>query len=264
MKNADKIQRLRQVGLITKGSVYCLLGGLAAMVALGAGGNIEGKKGVVRFLLELPLGKVLVAAVAIGLVAYSLWRLVEAFKDPANNGNGNRLRQVLRSFYSAVFYGFIAYSFARPLLRGGSSGGDKQKAMLAEMLEKGWGVWVIGGIALLVAGQALFQIHKAYTGKYMRNLDDHPKHQQTYELIKKVGLWGYSARGVVFGIISYFLIKVIADHNANAYNGTKGVFQYLLSFEYGKFLMGIVALGLLCYGVFTILIGRYSDLTRIS
>ncbi len=268
--HSDKINLVRQIGFYAKGLVYGLIGALAAMAAFGLGGDIKGRKGIVNFLMELPAGKLLVGLVALGLLAYSLWRFYEMVEDPDGNGQKHRWATRLRYLYSGLLYAAIALSFASPLLgnlgsSGGSSqGGGKKKAMLAEMLEKDWGVWVIGAIALIVAGQAVWQFYRGYSGKYMKKIDSTPANRHEYELVRKSGKFGYMARGVVFGILSFFLVKVILDHNANAYKGTEGAFQYLLSLDYGSILMGAVALGLLGYGIFCILVARHSNLTRVG
>lgn len=263
MGKDEKLQRLRQAGLFAKGTVYVLLGGLAAMAALGAGGDTSGKKGVVRFLLNLPLGKVLVSIVAVGLLAYCLWRLYEAWQDPRGNGE-TRWGKKLQSLYSGLFYGFVAFSFAKALFSSSSSGGGSKKAMLAQVLDKSWGAWVVGAIALVVLGSAIYQFYRGYSGKFMKKLDEHPNQRKTYLAIKRTGQFGYCARGVVFGILAFFLFKVMADHNADQYKGTQGVFQYLLSLDFGALLMGAVAVGLVAYGVFIILVGRYSQLTKVN
>lgn len=231
MKNNEKLQRLRQARLFTKGAVYCLLGGLTAMAAIGAGGDINGREGVMQFLLELPLGKVLVAIVATGLTAYSLWRFYEAHNDPKSNNGETRWGAKIRYVYSGILYGFLAYSFVRALFGSSSSDGESKKVVLAKLLESTRGQWLIGAVAALVAGQALYQFYRGYTGKFMHKLDDHPNEAATYKLIKNTGLIGYYSRGVVFGILAYLLLRVLLDHNADAYDGTKGAFQYLLSFS---------------------------------
>ncbi|MGA9590924.1 MAG: DUF1206 domain-containing protein, partial [Salegentibacter sp.] len=80
MKNnskTGKIAKVRSAGFFTKGLVYFLIGALTFMAALGLGGDISSKDGVISFLLQLPLGKILVGIVALGLFAYSLWRLYQ-------------------------------------------------------------------------------------------------------------------------------------------------------------------------------------------
>lgn len=262
MKHKDKLQRLRQVGFFMKGVVYGLLGLLAALAAFNAGGKISGKDGVVQFLLGMPIGKVLVGLVALGLAAYALWRFYSAYEDPRSDDEDKRWGAKLRYVYSGLFYGTIAYSFAKPLFSSSSSGGSKKKAVLGKLLELEWGEWLIGAIALLVAGQAIFQLYIGYKGKFMKKIDDNPG--DAYKWVKNIGRAGYYSRFVVFGILSFLLVRVIIANNADAYDGTKGAFQHLLSYDYGNILMGTVALGLAAYGVFSILIARYSNLTKLA
>nr|WP_285897022.1 DUF1206 domain-containing protein [Antarcticibacterium sp. W02-3] len=75
---------------------------------------------------------------------------------------------------------------------------------------------------------------------------------------------GYISRGVVFGILAFFIVEVILQHNANAYQGTEGALQYLLTFSYGTWLLGVVALGLTLYGLFNVMVARHANLTRLT
>lgn len=264
MEQKDKLQRLRQVGFITKGTVYCLLGGLAGFAAFGAGGNINGKDGVMQFLLSLPLGKVLIAAITLGLAAYAVWRIYESYADPKSENNGDRRWRNKGSYlYSGLFYGSIAFSFGKALFSS-PGGGDKKTAIMAQVLDKSWGPWLLWAIVAIVVGQAGFQAYIAYTGKFMKRLDDSPNQQKAYKLIKYLGRLGYYSRALVFGILAYFVARVIIDHNASVYKGTKGVFQYLLSLPFGTTLMAAAAFGLAAYGFFTIMVGRYSNLTKLA
>lgn len=262
----DKVKKLRQAGFYAKGIVYALIGTLTAMAALGLGGGIEDRSGIMNFLKGLPAGSVLVALIAVGLLAFGLWRFYEAIEDPNADGDEKRPGKRIIYIFSGLTYSAIAYSFAKPLFGngGGSGGGDTKKAALAELLDKSWGVWVIAAIAVIMAIMAVYQFYRGYSGKYMAMVDEHPDNKQEYQLVKRSGKFGYMARGVIFGIFTFFLIKVIADHNADAYEGTKGAFQYLLSFDYGAILMGAVALGFIGYGIFCILVARHANLTSIG
>ncbi len=263
MKHQNKLQRLRQVGFFTKGAVYFILGTLAALAAFGAGGNISGKDGVMHFLLNLPLGKILMIIVTLGLAAYTLWRLYEAYEDPKSEDDSDRRWRNKASYlYSGLFYGFIAFSFAKALFSS-PGGGDKKTAIMAQILDTSWGPWVLWAIVAIVIGQAGFQAYIAFTGKFMKRLDDFPNQKKAYKFIKYVGRMGYYSRALVFGILAYFVARVIIDHNASIYDGTKGVFQYLLGLQFGSILMAAVAVGLAAYGLFTILVGRYSNLTKL-
>ncbi|MGB0178277.1 MAG: DUF1206 domain-containing protein, partial [Owenweeksia sp.] len=165
---------------------------------------------------------------------------------------------------SAVFYGFIAYGFAEPVISGSSGGGDKKQQMLAQWLDKDWGEYVILTIAIIVFGQSIFQFRKGLSGSFMKKLDENPDAKSEYQAIKRIGLTGYCARGVVFLVISYLLLRVVIDHNANRYKGTKGVFEYISTFPLGQPLLIVIACGLIFYGLFNIMVARHTDLTNLS
>lgn len=130
------------------------------------------------------------------------------------------------------------------------------------MLENDWGIYAIGGIALVLVFQAIYQFYRGYRGKFMDKIDDHPDSRKEYEAVKKSGTFGYMARAVVFAILAFFLVKVITSHSAQAYKGTEGVWEFLLGLSYGPYLMGAVALGLLGYGIFCILVAKNSNMMR--
>lgn len=261
----NKVKKVKQFGYYSKGLVYALIGILAAMAAFGLGGDIKGKSGIVQFLQELPGGLVLTTTVALGLLAYSLWRFYEAAIDPNGEGGDKRIASRLKYAYSGIFYALIAFSFAKPLFSDSSStGDDSKKAALAMLLEKEWGVWVVWIIAIGTGLNAIWQVYLGFSGKYMKKLDEHPENNNEYQVVKRSGKFGYIARGIVFGIISFFIIKVSLAHDSNELKGTEGALQYLLSLPYGKFLMGAVALGMLGYGIFCIMVARHSDISEID
>lgn len=279
MKKPDtgKIAKIRSAGFFTKGLVYVLLGTLTFMAAFDWGGDVSSRDNVLKFLLDLPLGKILVGTTSLGLLAYSLWRLYQAFMRPRDSENGEMAKagfKRIRFFYSGILYGLIAYSFAKPLIDSvtgnGTNNGEQEdsngdeKAALWELLSHDWGKALIWIIAAVVAVQALQQFHLAYTARFMKKIDNYPSIKNEYDFIKKSGRFGYAARGVVFGILAFFIVQVILQHNANAYEGTEGALQYLLTFDYGSILLGTVALGLIGYGIFNMMVARHSDLTKLA
>ena len=273
----EHLSKIRSAGFFTKGVVYILVGVLTFMAAFGLGGEVTSTDGVIKFLLQLPLGTLLVGIVAIGLFAYTLWRLAQMWLRPKKNGskkpdNWKEVLTRLRYLYSAIFYAIIAYSFAEPLIdevfgtagNNSTEGNEQEKAALGEILSQSWGTLLIWLLAIIVAAQAIWQFRLAYSARFMKKIDQFPDLKHEYEFIRKAGRFGYAARGVVFGIISFFLVKVVLLHNAQVYKGTEGALQYLLSFSYGNLLLGATAAGLLGYGIFNMMIARHTKLTRIQ
>lgn len=268
------VAKVRSAGFFTKGLVYVLIGILTFLAAFDQGGDVSSTEGAINYLLTLPLGKIMGAIIALGLLAYTLWRFYQMIFLPGTDNSGKNVKggfKRFRYFYSGVFYGVIAYSFLEPLLdslfgksEAGPEEGSEEKAALWELLSTDWGKMVIWLLAAVVAGQALWQFKIARDGKFMKKIDNDPDIRHEYNFIRRSGIFGYIARGVVFGIISFFLVKVILQHNANIYNGTEGALQYLLSFSYGSLLLGATALGLIGYGIFHIMVARHANLTTLQ
>jgi hypothetical protein len=256
----NKLKKLKQFGFYSKGLIYALIGILAVMVAFGLGGDIKGKSGIVQFLHELPGGVILTTVVALGLLAYSLWQFYEAAVEPSGGEDVKRIGPRIQFAYSGIFYAFIAFSFAQPLFnKEVSSDGDTKKVALSQLLDKEWGIWAIWIIGMGMALSSIWQFYLGISGKFMKQIDENPDGKNEFKMVKQTGRYGYIARGMVFGIISFFIIRVSLASNASALKGTEGALQYLLSLPYGNFLMGAVALGMLGFGIFCFMVARHSN-----
>ncbi len=77
-----------------------------------------------------------------------------------------------------------------------------------------------------------------------------------------VGRCGYAAMGVVIGIIGIFLIVAAIQHNASEAKGLDGVLPELAHQSFGQVLLGIVALGLFAYGIYSLVEARYRRVGR--
>ena len=83
------VERLARLGFAAKGIVYALVGLLAAQTAFGTGGKRTDTQGALQTISNQPFGRILLSFVAIGLLGYALWRLIEAAADPDHKGNND-------------------------------------------------------------------------------------------------------------------------------------------------------------------------------
>ncbi len=82
-KSSKWIKGFAKFGLFSKGVVYCISGILALMAAMEIGkssGKEADKEGVFKFIYEQPFGQVFLSIIAIGLLCYSAWRLLQGFR----------------------------------------------------------------------------------------------------------------------------------------------------------------------------------------
>ena len=93
---------LARAGLIARGIIYILIGLVAVLVALGHSAREADQQGAIQLLAGKPYGLVALWLLAIGFVAYALWRLSEAAFGVTGEGNGAGPR--LKSLGRAVIY----------------------------------------------------------------------------------------------------------------------------------------------------------------
>lgn len=264
------VKRFAKLGLMANGVVYCLIGILAFMAAFEIGGSSErnlNKQGVFRFILAQPFGQILLALVAIGLVCYSLWRLTQAFLDNEHKGTDAKgIGRRVGYAFSGLAYGFLAYgSFRMVLGSQGNQGGDSShQTLVREILQKPFGQWLVGLIGLSIIGIGLYQIYRALSGKYLKNVQTSSIKTDLKEMIIRAGKIGFIARGIVWGLIGYLFIKAAMEANASEAGGSSHAFVFLEKASYGSFLLGAVALGLFCYGIFMFVRARYEVINTSS
>lgn len=257
LKKREKIARL---GIATKGIVYCLIGLLTALAAFGLGGNESGSTGVLTFLAKQPFGKVLLIITAVGLLGFVFWRLYQTISD--HDHLGTDLKGIVtRSGYgiSAIFYATLAYTAISIALGFGSTSSGNSSFIDQSILQKTYGQVLFVIIAIALLGKAFFQFYSAYSNKIIDNINDTSLSKSEKKRITRVGKIGLTARGIVITIIAFLLLRSVFTTNIEDTGGKVEAFQYLRS-EFGSFILGIVALGLLMYGVFMLILARHRSI----
>jgi len=251
------INKLQTVGLAAKGVVYSIIGILTALTAFGMGGSKTGKSGVIDFLQKQPFGKFILIALAIGILAYALWRLYTAIADPKDKvSDGSGIAKRIGYGISGLIYlSFSVTIFLTTIGSGGGGGGGSKQKYVAQLMDKSWGPFLLGLIGVIIIGVGLYQFYKGFSGKYLKQYNiGHDKE----DIVRKAGKFGFMARGIVFGILGYLVVRAGVTENPGMIEGTQGAFTFLQQLSYGWLLMGLIAIGLLGYGVFMVMVSKYS------
>jgi len=72
-----------------------------------------------------------------------------------------------------------------------------------------------------------------------------------------IGRFGLAARGVVFCVIGFFLIQAARHSDASKARGSGEALKALEQQPYIPWVLGIVAVGLVAYGIYMIIQARY-------
>jgi hypothetical protein len=250
---APWVETMARFGYAAKGTVYAIIGFLAAQAAFTSGGKTTDGKGALVTIVQQPFGRFLLGLVLFGLIGYVIWRLIQAFMDPENKGTLERVGY----FVSAMGYGGLALAAGRLISGAGTPGGETPQSATAGVMAQPFGQWLVAIGGLIFIGIGISQIVHGWQASFHKNLklsEMTPTEQKYADISGRVGL---ISRGIVFGIIGVFLVQAARTANPKEAKGIGDALRVLENQPYVPWLMGLVALGLVAYGVFMFVEARY-------
>lgn len=251
----NTIERLARFGYGARGIVYCIVGGLALLAAIGRGGRAGDSESAIRWVLAGPFGAVLVGLIAFGLAGFALWRLIEGITDADRRGTSLKGIVVrLAHLLSAAIYTGLAITAGSLALGLGRGGGDAAQDWTAWLLAKPLGLWLVGLIGLGVMGGGVAFLVKAAKGDVTDRLR---LDAERCRWVKPVGQFGYAARGIAFLIIGGFFLAAAWHQASSEVKGLAGAFAALRAQPYGWALLAVVAAGHFAFGAFGLIQARF-------
>jgi hypothetical protein len=254
--SSDNLRLVARVGYAARGVIYVIVGALAALAAIGRGGETTDSEGALVEVLGAPFGKILLAMVAAGLLCYSAWRAVQAVMDADSHGTdlkGLTIRSGLA--VSAVTHIGLAFAAVSLIFGWGSGGsGESEQEWTARLLSQPYGAWLVGAVGLAFIGVGIAHGIKAWTARFERRFD---MDQNEQKIITPLSRFGLFARGTVFVIMGGFFITAAIQNDPSEARGLSGALQALQGQTFGSILLGIVALGLVSFGAYSIIESIY-------
>ncbi|BAO56645.1 DUF1206 domain-containing protein [Nonlabens marinus] len=258
--SSSKKEKFARVGIATKGLIYVILGGLTAFAAFSSQESITASNGALKYIAGQSFGQILLIITTIGIIAYVMWRLYLAFQNPENRSDSDTKSAVKRLgyFFSAISYALLAYT-AIEILLNNSTGGSGKQSWISTILDQSWGVYLIYFIALVLLGKALYELYRAYSGKFKSKIQNAELDRKAQSFLIKAGKVGFTARSIVFAIIAYTFFRAASATNAQMAGGTKMAFAFLQE-QGGQILLAVIAFGLALYGVYLLASSRYRNI----
>jgi len=253
-------ERLARLGFTAKGIIYFVVGFLAAQAAFGAGGRTTDTSGALQTIVSQPFGKFLLSILTVGLIGYALWRLAEAIFDPEHSHQTTDTKQVIKRLgyaFSALAYGGLAWTAIRLIIGSGGGGGNSTQDWTAKLLAQPFGQWLVGVVGVIVISVGISYLYEAYKAKFRRHFKLQEMSPKERNWAIGAGRFGIAARGIVFAIIGIFLIQAARQSNASEAKGFGEALAVLAQQPFGPWILGLVALGLIAYGIYSLIEARY-------
>ena len=256
---------LARTGLVAKGISYGLVGILAIGVAVQEGGKATSREGALEALAHESWGTVVLALLAAGFAAYAAWRLVQTFAERGDADDGATKTWGKRAGYAgrAIVYGALTWT-ALQLLLGNGDGGQSQTQEARDHTDwaLSWpaGQYLVALAGATIVGAGLWNGYRAFT----QNFEEKWRGGMSAAARRwgrRAGIAGHLARGVVFGLIGFFVAKAALEYDPKEAIGLDGALRKLAQAEYGPWLLGVTAAGLVAYGVYCLVDARYRDVS---
>ncbi|WP_037228488.1 DUF1206 domain-containing protein [Roseobacter sp. GAI101] len=234
---------IMRAGYAGRGLVYLVVAGISLWSIL-RGGQAEGTKSAMQSL-DGTLGVIVVVAIAVGMFAYAIWRMVDSFWDLEAYGSDAK-GVVARGgmLVTGLIHGAIGV-IAITIL-GFASSGSSSKQMLNEFLKTTTGVWVVGLVGVATMGTGIYYFYKAKSQSYREKLEANHFTLHWNPVLRA----GVAAQGMVVLIIGGLIVYAALSTNASEAGGIGSAFDWLHKQAYGRVLVAALCSGLMGFSLF--------------
>ena len=244
---------LARLGFFARGLMYIVIGWIAVEIAFGKSSQQADRSGALHALGRTPAGEIALWVLVAGFFGMALWRLTQALFDaPAADRRKAIWSRVVNLGKAAVYvvlgYGVADYAIGA----GGPPSTDQQSVDLtATAMRHPGGRALIVVIGLVLVGVGLYLGYQAWRARFRDVMQLHELPPAGRRVVEWLGRVGGIARGLVFLIAGIFLVVAAADANPSQAKGIDSSLRALAAAPLGPWLLVLVAIGLIMFGLFS-------------
>jgi hypothetical protein len=248
---------MARYGLAARAFVYLVIGWLAIQIAVGHRSHQANQRGALAEIAQHPAGVVVLWMLGLGLAAYAIWRLAEAAFGSASEGGKPSARA--KAFLRGLAYAALSvstFSFIVNRSRQGQS--QQQEADTARLMAHAYGRWLAGVAGGVVIAIGLGLIVEGVTRRFEQQLRMQELAGATRIWVVALGVIGSVARGVVLAISGVLVVDAAVTFDPQKSSGLDGALRTLASHAYGRWLLLLLAVGLIVFAVFGFAAARWA------
>jgi hypothetical protein len=254
------IERAARVGLAARGLVYVLIGILALQIAFVDRAERADQKGAFQTLAQYGFGKLVLWLVILGFLGYGLWQATEAaWGHRRELDDRKRTANRAESAVKAVIYLVLAVVAFR-VVTGTSKGGQGGEQVTAKLLQLPGGQVLVGLAGLVIVAAAVVLAWRGLRTKFEEHLDLSELGPRARSAVINLGKVGYIARGIVFTLVGILVVAAAVTFDPDKARGMDAALRQVAARPYGPWLLGLMALGLMCFGAYSFAESRYRRL----
>jgi hypothetical protein len=255
--NSTWLEHLTRGGLVGYGIIHLLFAWLILQIAFGASGADADQSGALHNLAEKPYGRTLIVVIIIGLIAMTLWQLLEAAIGHRAERGRHRLYERIVSAARAVFYLYFTWTGSKVLRGKKASSADTQQKASEDLMDTGGGRITVALIGIAIAAIGIGLVIYGVRQKFEKHLKTSQMSAQMRRLSLRLGVAGYAAKGTAYGIAGLLFLVAAIQYDPDKARGLDATLTVMAESGYGTWLLALTALGIAAYGLFSIVQARY-------
>lgn len=264
-RSKSLIRYLPAYGCISTGLIYFAIGSIAILSFLKIKQGGADESSLVAFLNDYFAGRVFIWIILLGTISYIIWRIFESIRDPYQYGKtakGLILR--IGIALSTIPDLLIAYTASQSLFGKktmNEHGLPREERQIVGSVLETWGSWIIIVLGVIVLLTALVQLIYGISRGYRERLDIKNYTTAKRKFVHILAWAGYSARGIIVGIIGFFALRAGLEKKASLVVNTDKAFDFIGD-HIGHAYFILVAAGTMAYGVFMLILGMEYDVDK--
>ncbi|SEB36625.1 protein of unknown function [Paramicrobacterium humi] len=254
------VRVLARVGFVANGFVHGLTGVIALVVAFGGSASSD-QSGALKVIVSAPLGFIALWVIAIALWGLAVWY---AFDGILKYGGGDAVSAAKKwgrrfgSWIRSIVYASLGVLAASVAIGSRSDGETTAESASRGVLVLPGGPLMLGAVGLAIVGIGIgFGVIGVRRGfRKQMNLP----HGAVGRTVATLGLVGYLAKGIALLDVGVLLVVAAVKVDPDAAGGLDGALQALREAKLGPLAVAVIGVGLVAYGVFLALRGKYQRL----
>jgi hypothetical protein len=255
----EAARRFVLAGWAAKGVVYVALAWLVLQLARGPSASSTDTTGALELIDAGAGGSLALYVLAVGLVAYALGRILEVTTLATSDMDAKEKAQavVVSIVYLALAATAVTVAGRAGSGGGGSGGGGGEQRGTAVLLDLPAGRLLVGLLGLAGLALGAYSAYKGVTEGFLPTLRTGEMSPTVRTWSTRLGVAAYVTRGLIFGLIGWFLLQAAITYDADEAVGLDGALRRVADAGWGRALLAAIAAGLLAYGLFCWLEARY-------
>ncbi|MBS1300753.1 DUF1206 domain-containing protein [Loktanella sp. SALINAS62] len=259
--NLDWAIPVMRLGYAGRALVYLVVAGISAW-SLFRGGNGESTSSAFAAIEGAAWGTVVLLAIFVGMVCYAVWRLIDAAWDMECHGTDAKgIIARLGMCVTGLIHAAIGVGALLIAVTAQGGGGESSISKAAGwVMQQPGGRIILGAAGLVTIGAGIYYLKKAYDRAYRSTLVGNT-FTRNYDPLLRAGV---ASQGFVVSVIGVFITYAAWQYSPDSAGGLGDVFDWLSGQAYGRILVALLCIGLLCFALFCAVNAAYRIVPRAT